>query len=109
MGPAPDEKLVEIYDSFDAFFFPTKEEGFGLPIVEAQARGVPVIVFKDARIPEEACNYCIRINEEFPQIDYIKSFKEKYNDTLRKYASKFSLGISVKNILNSYVSIMLEL
>jgi len=109
MGPAPDEKLVEIYDSFDVFFFPTKEEGFGLPIVEAQARGVPVIVFKDARIPEEVCNYCIRINEEFPQIDYIKSFKEKYNDALRKYASKFSLGISVKNILNSYGSIMLEL
>ena len=109
MGSAPDEKLVEIYDSFDVFFFPTKEEGFGLPIIEAQARGVPVIVFKDARIPEEACNYCIRINEEFPQIDYIKSFKEKYNDALRKYASKFSLGISVKNILNSYGSIMLEL
>ena len=109
MGSAPDEKLVEIYDSFDVFFFPTKEEGFGLPIIEAQARGVPVIVFKDARIPEEVCNYCIRINEEFPQIDYIKSFKEKYNDALRKYASKFSLGISVKNILNSYGSIMLEL
>jgi hypothetical protein len=42
-------------------------------------------------------------------IDYIKSFKEKYDDALRKYASKFSLGISVKNILNSYGSIMLEL
>jgi glycosyltransferase involved in cell wall biosynthesis len=109
MGPAPDEKLVEIYDSFDAFFFPTKEEGFGLPIVEAQARGVPVIIFKDARIPEEACDYCIRINKEFPQLDYIKSFKEKYDDALRKYASKFSLGISVKNILNSYGSTMLEL
>ncbi|MFP3130708.1 MAG: glycosyltransferase [Nitrososphaeria archaeon] len=102
MGPAADEKLVEIYDSFDALFFPTKEEGFGLPIIEAQARGVPVIVFKDARIPEEVCNYCIRINEDFPEISYIKSFKEKYCDLLRKNASKFTWENFIKDLLIAY-------
>ncbi|XDF44301.1 glycosyltransferase [Saccharolobus solfataricus] len=107
MGPAPDEKLVEIYDSFDAFFFPTKEEGFGLPIIEAQARGVPVIVFKDARIPEEVCKYCIRINEDFPQLDYIKSFSEKYHNMLINYASNFRWENSVKHLLSVYNNLFL--
>lgn len=106
MRPAPDEKLVEIYDSFDAFFFPTKEKGFGLPIVEAQARGVPVILFKDARISEEVCGNCIKIDEELPPLDYIESFKEKYYDKLRNSASKFSWENSIRKIINIYTNLI---
>lgn len=40
----PDEKLAEIYNLFDIFVLPTMAEGFGLPILEAQACGVPVLV-----------------------------------------------------------------
>ncbi|MFP3191157.1 MAG: glycosyltransferase, partial [Thermoproteota archaeon] len=43
-GFAPEEKIVNIYDSFDAFVFPSYYEGFGLEILEAQARGLPVII-----------------------------------------------------------------
>ncbi|BDC18531.1 glycosyltransferase [Acidianus sp. HS-5] len=106
MGPAPDDKIIEIYDSFDAFFFPTKEEGFGLPIVEAQARGIPVIVFKDARIPQEVCKYCLKIEDELPSLDNILSFGEKYGEKLREYASKFSWGNSIKEIINAYNSLL---
>jgi glycosyltransferase involved in cell wall biosynthesis len=40
----PDEELVEIYNLFDLFALPTMSEGFGLPILEAQSCGVPVLV-----------------------------------------------------------------
>ena len=106
MGPAPDEKLVEIYDSFDVFFFPTKEEGFGLPIVEAQARGVPVIVFKDARIPEEACNYCIRINNDLLNIEEILSLKNQFYEKIIQYSKKFAWKNIMPNILNIYKSLL---
>jgi Glycosyltransferase len=106
MGPAPDEKLVEIYDSFDAFFFPTKEEGFGLPIIEAQARGVPVIVFKDARIPEEACNYCIRINNDLLNIEEILSLKNQFYEKIIQYSKKFAWKNVMPNILNIYKSLL---
>jgi len=106
MGPAPDEKLVEIYDSFDAFFFPTKEEGFGLPIIEAQARGVPVIVFKDARIPEEACNYCIRINNDLLNIEEILSLKNQFYEKIIQYSKKFAWKNIMPNILNIYKSLL---
>jgi glycosyltransferase involved in cell wall biosynthesis len=35
--------LAEIYESADVFLFLTRYEGFGLPVVESQALGIPVI------------------------------------------------------------------
>jgi glycosyltransferase involved in cell wall biosynthesis len=39
-----DEELVKIYNLFDIFVLPTMAEGFGLPILEAQSCGIPVLV-----------------------------------------------------------------
>ena len=38
-----DEWLNEVYNGFDVFCLPTAGEGFGLPLIEAQACGIPVI------------------------------------------------------------------
>lgn len=40
----PDEHLIEFYRASDAFLLPSMGEGFGMPIVEAQLCGCPVIV-----------------------------------------------------------------
>lgn len=42
----PTEVMAHIYNSLDVFLLPTKGEGFGIPIMEAQACGVPVITTK---------------------------------------------------------------
>ena len=38
-----EEAVVQTYNGFDVFCFPTNGEGFGFPIVESQACGTPVI------------------------------------------------------------------
>ncbi len=42
------ESMQSLYDGLDAFVFPSLCESFGFPLVEAMARGVPVVV---ARTP----------------------------------------------------------
>ena len=39
----PDAMLATVYNAMDIFVLPTMAEGFGLPIIEAQACGTPVL------------------------------------------------------------------
>lgn len=43
-APLAEDALVGLYNSCDAFVLPTRAEGWGLPITEAMACGLPVIV-----------------------------------------------------------------
>jgi glycosyltransferase involved in cell wall biosynthesis len=43
LGWIPFEDVPAIYQGCEAFVFPTLHEGFGLPVIEAMACGVPVI------------------------------------------------------------------
>jgi glycosyltransferase involved in cell wall biosynthesis len=64
MGFAPENKLVDIYNSFDLFMFPSEYEGFCYPILEAQKCEIPVIIQKNAMIPIETSKCCVRCGSE---------------------------------------------
>ena len=51
-GYVSDDELKELYSKAYAFVFPSFFEGFGLPILEAMAQGVPVICSDRASMPE---------------------------------------------------------
>lgn len=51
MGFAPDA-MAALYTSFDVLLAPSHGEGFGVPLIEAQACGVPVIVTDFSSQPE---------------------------------------------------------
>jgi alpha-1,3-rhamnosyl/mannosyltransferase len=53
-GPIEDELLQRLYAGAAVLAFPSQYEGFGLPILEAMARGTPVIAADAASIPEVA-------------------------------------------------------
>jgi glycosyltransferase involved in cell wall biosynthesis len=48
---APDQ-LESLYKAASVFLFPSLEEGFGLPVLEAMARGVPVVTSRTSSLPE---------------------------------------------------------
>jgi len=96
-GPAPSEKIVEIYDSFDVFVFPTHYEGFGKPILEAQARGLPVIIFKSAQIPKEVRKYCFEAESPEHMAQIIEELKENgYNEKERNEAMNYARSFTIE-------------
>ncbi|MBB4862878.1 glycosyltransferase involved in cell wall biosynthesis [Pseudomonas nitritireducens] len=52
LGRLDDDQLIEQYRHAAAFAFPSLYEGFGIPPLEAQACGCPVVAASSASIPE---------------------------------------------------------
>ncbi|MDE1193930.1 MAG: glycosyltransferase family 1 protein [Pseudomonas sp.] len=52
LGRLSDDQLIEQYQGATAFVFPSLYEGFGIPPLEAQACGCPVLAANAASIPE---------------------------------------------------------
>lgn len=57
LGIVPDEDLPGLFAGSDAFLYPTLYEGFGLPVVEAMACGVPVLTSSNSALQEIAGGY----------------------------------------------------
>lgn len=54
LGRVPDPDLPRLYRHARVFVLPSLTEGFGLPILEAQAAGVPVAAANSGALPEVA-------------------------------------------------------
>lgn len=52
LGYVSDEEKFGLMKNADAFVFPTLYEGFGIPVLEAQSVGCPVIAGRNSSIPE---------------------------------------------------------
>ncbi|HWT79840.1 MAG TPA: glycosyltransferase family 1 protein [Candidatus Methylomirabilis sp.] len=53
-GPVDGDDLPLLYQGAVLFVFPSLFEGFGIPVIEAMARGVPVVASDRTSIPEVA-------------------------------------------------------
>lgn len=51
LGRVSSEELSDLYQNSDLFLFPSLLEGYGWVMIEAMARGLPVIAFNNSAIP----------------------------------------------------------
>ena len=61
-GSLSDDELDAVYRAADVFVYPSLYEGFGLPVVEAMARGVPTVTSTTSAVPEVAGDATIGVN-----------------------------------------------
>lgn len=95
-----DEWMATMYSSLDVFCLPSRGEGFGVPIIEAEACGCPVIVTGATSMPELVGGGWILKNNKWeytyqsswqadPDIDEIveyleQAYREKVDGTIEK-------------------------
>lgn len=51
-GYVPPEQLESLYKAANVLLFPSLEEGFGFPVLEAMARALPVVASRTSSLPE---------------------------------------------------------
>ncbi|MDP2736558.1 MAG: glycosyltransferase family 1 protein [bacterium] len=63
-GWVPEADMPYIYNGADLFVFPSLYEGFGIPLLEAMASGVPIAASNTASIPEVVKNSALLFDPE---------------------------------------------
>jgi len=108
LGHVAEEQLPGLYNSFDVMLFPSSYEGFGLPILEAQKCGVPVIILSDAKIPQEVTKKCVVCRDTNDMAAKTLALLEDPRSRRRisqagiEYASQFTWENTVKQTLEVY-------
>ncbi|HEX5412782.1 MAG TPA: glycosyltransferase family 1 protein [Terriglobia bacterium] len=67
LGYAPAEQLPILYDAASVFLFPSFEEGFGLPVLEAMAHGLPVVASETSSLPEVGGDAALYVDPHDPK------------------------------------------
>jgi glycosyltransferase involved in cell wall biosynthesis len=66
LGFTPHDALPEVYRGADVVVYPSYFEGFGMPVVEAMACGVPVVASSHPSIDEAAGDAAVRADPSDP-------------------------------------------
>lgn len=115
-GYISEEQLVDLYNCAEFFLYPSRYEGFGLPILEAMACGTPVITSNVTSIPEIAGDAAVLIeptNKEQLNKAIVKMLDDGSlkNDMIKKgfeQSAKFSWRKMAIDTLAIYEGLMQE-
>ncbi len=108
-GKVSEEKLIDLYNSALCLCYPSIDEGFGLPILEAMSLGVPVVTSNHGATKETAGGAAILIDPiDFNSVangifEAINNHKLLSSKGLR-VSSKFSWGESASKTIEVYKS-----
>lgn len=113
-GYVTDDEKRALYSSAEMFLFPSKYEGFGIPILESMACGCPVITTNVSSIPEVGENAVIYVEPGNVEmlIDKIENLlddfgkRELYKDAGLQQVKKFSwkrTAIETEKIYSSII------
>ncbi|MDD3711512.1 MAG: glycosyltransferase family 1 protein [Patescibacteria group bacterium] len=78
-GYVPDDKLEVFYQKAIAYIFPSLYEGFGLPPLEAMAKGCPVISSNYGSMPEILGDSAIYFDPK-NKVDFLEKVNMMFND-----------------------------
>ena len=106
VGGVPLEETVAFYRAADVFVYPSLNETFGLPILEAMACGCPVVTSDTSAMPETAGGAAVLSDPKDPASIARAIVEAAGQDRLRdeglRRASQFTWGATAASTLDVY-------
>lgn len=114
LGFVEDQDLVSIFNLATVFCMPSLYEGFGLPVLEAQACGCPVITTKEGSLKEVAGDSAFfvdaynidSIKEGIKKVYYDEALQDELSEKGLKNCEKFSWKKTASYTLEVYKNIL---
>jgi glycosyltransferase involved in cell wall biosynthesis len=67
LGHVPADRIPALYQAADVLLYPSLEEGFGLPVLEAMAHALPVVASNTSSLPEVGGEAAVYANPHDPR------------------------------------------
>jgi glycosyltransferase involved in cell wall biosynthesis len=97
LGYVDDATKQKLYKDAIAFVYPTKYEGFGIPILESMLLECPIITYKNSSIPEVGGDYAIYANNWSDIVSSVNALmdedvkvKKQHTQAAKKHAEQFT-------------------
>ena len=105
LGFVPDDELARLYRGAAAFAYPSRFEGFGIPVVEAQASGVPAVVSSHPSLDEASGDAALRVDPDDPVAfaDALEQALERPRGEGVEHASRFTWRACGEAVLSGYL------
>ena len=108
------EEVEGLYASAAAFIFPSLYEGFGLPVLEAMARGVPVACSNRGALPEVAGDAALIFDAEdantiaaaIEKMLFDDREAERLRRAGKKRAAQFSWEENARQTISTYYKVL---
>jgi glycosyltransferase involved in cell wall biosynthesis len=108
VGGIPLEQTVDFYQAADLFVYPSLNETFGLPILEAMACGCPVVTSDTSAMPETAGQAAVLADPKDPAsiaraiVEAAGPDRDRLRDLGRARAAQFTWGATAAGTLDVY-------
>ena len=107
LGYVTDNDLARLYRGADVFVYPSRFEGFGIPVVEAMASGVPCVVSSHPSLDEACGGAAVRVDPDSPEaiadgIERALGEREELVSRGREHAARFTWTETGRALLAGY-------
>ena len=105
LGFVSDEELARLYRGASAFAYPSRFEGFGIPVVEALASGVPAVVSSHPSLNEASGEAALRVDPNDPEAfaDALERALAAPRGTGVEHAARFTWRACGEAVLEGYL------
>lgn len=110
LSGVPNNDLYAIYQQAQCFVYPSRYEGFGIPIIEAIQSGLPVVAASGSCLEEAGGEACLYVDPDDVEgmknaILYCIEHREALNRASPEYVRRFENSDVATQISNVYISL----